>query len=82
LRRGYAGDAPAQLPYAGIKGVSLVMNYPTVTEARRVFQILAEGGSVSMPQQATMWARTSGMLVDRFGTPWIINGELLEEYAL
>jgi len=27
--------------------------------------------------QPAFWAKTWGMLVDRFGTPWIVNGELL-----
>jgi PhnB protein len=48
-----------------------------VEEAERRFQALAEGGTVQMPLQPTFWARTWGMLVDRFGTPWIVNGELL-----
>ena len=78
----FAGDAPAHLPYEGIKSVSLAMNYPTVAEAERVFRALADGGKVTMPQQPTHWARTSGMVTDRFGTPWIINGELQAEYAL
>jgi PhnB protein len=26
-----------------------------------------------MPIQETFWAKRFGMLVDRFGTPWMIN---------
>ena len=78
----FAGDAPTQVPYEGIKSVSIVLNYPTVAEAERVFRTLADGGKVTMPQQPTMWARSCGMLTDRFGTPWIINGELQGQYAL
>jgi len=78
----FAGDAPAQLPYEGIKSVSIAMNYPTVADAERVFRALADGGKVTMSQQPTMWARSCGMVTDRFGTPWIINGELQGEYAL
>jgi PhnB protein len=78
----FAGDAPAQVPYEGIKSVSIAMNYPTVGEAERVFRALADGGKVTMPQQSTMWAKSCGMLTDRFGTPWIINGELQGQYAL
>lgn len=73
----YAGDAPAHLPYEGIKGVSITVDYPTVAEARQVFAALAEGGQVTMPMQAAFWAKEWGMLVDRFGTPWIVNGELI-----
>ena len=46
-------------------------------EAEAAFAALAEGGQVTMPMQEAFWARRWGMLVDRFGTPWIVNGELL-----
>lgn len=72
----YAGDTPVQMSYDGIKGVTITMNYPTVAEAERVFEALSEGGQVSMPCQPAFWAKISGMVTDRFGTPWIINGEV------
>jgi len=34
---------------------------------------------VKMPIQGTFWAERFGMLVDRYGTAWIINGNLAEE---
>jgi PhnB protein len=71
----YAGDAPASMPYEGIKGVSIAVDYPTVAEAEKVFGALAAGGQVTMPMQPAFWAKSWGMLVDRFGTPWIVNGE-------
>jgi PhnB protein len=72
----YAGDCPQNVPYEGIKGVALTLNYDTVAEAERVFQaLLADGGTVTMALQATFWAKAWGMLVDRFGTAWIVNGE-------
>jgi PhnB protein len=71
----YAGDCPQNLPYEGIKGVSLTVNYDTVERAQQVFSALAEGGQVTMPLQPAFWAKTWGMLIDRFGTPWIVNGE-------
>lgn len=71
----YAGDAPQGMPYEGIKGVSLTLNYDTVEQAQRVFHALADGGQVTMPLQPSFWAKTWGMLVDKFGTPWIVNGE-------
>ena len=54
--------------------VSLVLNDPD--EAERVFNALAENGIVQMPIQETFWAARFGMLVDRFGTPWMINCDL------
>ena len=72
-----AGDCPTNVPYEGIKGVSLTLNYDTITEAERAFKALSEGGSISMPMQPAFWAKSWGMLVDKFGAPWIVNGELL-----
>jgi PhnB protein len=77
----YAGDAPAQVPYEGMKGITITLNYPTVAEADRVFRALADGGTVTMPAQSTFWAKSCGMLTDKFGTPWVINGELQAVYA-
>lgn len=73
----YAGDAPTQLPYGGIHGVTIAVNFDTVAEAEAAFARLAEGGQVSMPMSDTFWARRFGMCTDRFGTPWIVNGEML-----
>jgi len=72
-----AGDCPTNMPYEGIKGVSLALNYDSIPEAERVFKALAEGGTVTMPLQPAFWAKTWGMLVDKFGTAWIVNGEML-----
>jgi PhnB protein len=72
----FAGDAPGNMPYEGIKGVSVALSYDTVAQAQKVFDALAAGGQVTMPLSPAFWAKTFGMLVDKFGTPWIINGEL------
>ena len=71
----YAGDTPANMPYEGIKGVSIAVDYASVAEAEKVFAALAAGGQTSMPMQPTFWAKRFGMCVDKFGTPWIVNGE-------
>lgn len=72
------GDAACgAAPYEGIKGVTITLNYDTIADAERAFHALAARAEILMPLQATFWARTWGMLRDRYGTPWIINGELL-----
>jgi PhnB protein len=73
----FAGDAPAHVPYEGVKGVALTLNYDTPEQARAVFDRLVAGGQVTMPMQASYWAKAWGMLVDRYGVAWIINGELI-----
>jgi len=69
-----ASDAMAGQPYEGMKGFSLSLIYPTAAEAKRMFAALAEGGKITMPIDKTFWAEAFGMLVDRFGTPWMVNG--------
>ena len=73
----YAGDAPTEAPYQGIHGVSDVfLQYDTASEAHKVFEKLSAGGKVMMPMAPTFWAKSFGMLIDRFGTPWMVNGEM------
>ena len=65
---------PAQ-PYEGVKGCSVSLSVDSIKEAERVFAALSDGGQVTMPLAQTFWAVRFGMLVDRFGVPWMINCE-------
>ncbi len=69
-----ASDWMTDQPYEGMHGFRLSLAYPTVAEAKRTFDALAEGGRVTMPLEKTFWAEAFGMLVDRFGTPWMLSG--------
>ena len=69
-----ASDSMPGQPHDGMHGISLTLSFATSDEARRIFDTLADGGTVSMPLQATFWADVFGMLKDRFGTPWLVNG--------
>jgi PhnB protein len=60
--------------------VSVINNDPA--EAERLFRALEEGGKVEMPLQQTYWAARFGMLVDRFGIPWMINCNQAGERAV
>jgi len=59
--------------YQKPQGISVFLSIGTTSEADHIFQALAEGGEVQIPIQETFWAARFGMLVDRFGTPWLIN---------
>jgi PhnB protein len=59
--------------YQKPQGFSLLLNVAAADEAEGVFEILAENGVVQMTVQETFWALRFGMLVDQFGTPWMIN---------
>ena len=74
----FAGDAPPGMPFDGIKGVMLALQYDTVAQAETVFHALAKGGTITMPLAPTFWSKTFGMLTDRFGVSWAVNGEALD----
>ena len=61
--------------YEEPKGFSLSIQIADTSEAERIFDELATGGTVVMPLEKTFWAARFGMLVDRFGIPWLINCE-------
>jgi PhnB protein len=70
----FASDAPPNR-HEAMKGFSICLGYEKPAEAERVFSALAENATVRMPIQETFWAARFGMLVDQFGTPWMINCE-------
>ncbi|MBX3610735.1 MAG: VOC family protein [Hydrogenophaga sp.] len=69
-----ASDAMPGMPFDGIKGAMLAITYEGEQEARRIFDALADGGHITMPWSPTFWAEGFGMVTDRFGTPWGVNG--------
>lgn len=77
-RRLMASDSPPGYEHKPAGGFALALNYPTAPEAKRIFDALSQGGTVTMPMQKTFWAETFGMLTDRFGTPWMVGGGLVQ----
>ena len=71
-----AGDAMGNAPYEGIKGVSLALNFDTTEEGEKIFNALSVGGTVSMPWAPTFWAKMFGMVDDKYGVSWLVNGEV------
>jgi len=67
-------DAPPER-FKQPQGFSVTLQFEDPAEAERVFNALAEKGQVQMALTKTFWAARFGMLVDRFGTPWMINCE-------
>ena len=71
-----ASDAGPWAPFDGaMQSCSLSLQFTDVDKARRIFDALAEGGSVGMPFGETFWAAGFGMLTDRFGVKWMVNCE-------
>jgi PhnB protein len=66
------GDVPPE-SYQAPRGFSISLQIEDAGETDRIFEELAEGGVVQLPIQETFWALRFGMVVDRFGIPWMIN---------
>jgi PhnB protein len=69
-----ASDAPPGT-YEKPQGFYIHIQTKDSSEAERIFHALTDGGTVKMPIQPTFWARSFGMVVDRFGTPWMVQCE-------
>jgi len=68
------GDVAPQR-YEKPQGFSLSLQMTSTTQAERIFEGLALDGTVMMPLEKTFWAARFGMVIDRFGIPWLINCE-------
>ena len=69
-----ASDVPPTMGPKPMAGFALSLVYDSADEAGRIFTALSQGGSVTMPMTKTFWAESFGMLVDQFGTPWMVGG--------
>ena len=54
------------------QGFSLSLGAATAADAERLFQALSAGGEVRMPMSQSFFAERFGMLVDKFGIPWMV----------
>jgi PhnB protein len=59
--------------YHAPAGFSVAIQLNDTIAGERIFKALAENGRATMPFQKTFWSPGFGMLVDRFGIPWMIN---------
>lgn len=54
-------------------GVSLALHGRDPAEAARVFDALAQGGTVTQPLGPSFWGGQFGEVTDRFGLHWLMN---------
>jgi PhnB protein len=60
------------------QGFAVSLQVEDPADARRRFDALADGGTVTMPFDKTFFSKGFGMCVDKFGTPWMVNSPLEE----
>ncbi len=68
----YASDDPEARPMAG---ACVTVAGRDEAESRRIFDALAEGGTVVVPLGRTFWSPAFGQVTDRWGTRWLIDTE-------
>lgn len=67
-----ASDAP-EGGYSAPQGFSIHMEADSADRAREWYDALVDGGAVRMPLDEMFWAERFGIVVDRWGTPWMIS---------
>ena len=70
-----ASDDPATDKFGPVQGMMVSYQVAAPGEAKRVFEALAEGGTVTQPMMETFFSPAWGMCIDRFGTPWMIGAD-------
>jgi PhnB protein len=65
-------DAPPGR-YGTPQGFDVCLSPDSTAEGERIFNALADGGSIQMPFEKTFWSERFGMVTDRYGIPWMIN---------
>jgi PhnB protein len=65
--------SPGAKPKFG--GFSLSISVADAAAAKRLFDALTDGGSVTMPLTKTFWSPCFGMLTDRFGVAWMVSAD-------
>ena len=68
--------ADASPEHAGTPGsnFSIAIHVDSEGQADAIFAKLTAGGKVTMPLAKTFWSAKFGMLTDKFGVAWMVNG--------
>jgi PhnB protein len=67
-----ASDDPTTDGFGPVQGMMVSYDAADVDDAKRVFEALADGGTVNQALEPTFFSPAFGMCVDRFGTPWMV----------
>ncbi len=69
-----ASDDPMTEAFGPVQGMMVSYDAADVADAKRVFDALADGGTVNQALEPTFFSQAFGMCVDSFGTPWMVVG--------
>lgn len=68
-------DTLPGMPYQLGNQINITLVPDDADQAKRLFDGLAEGGTVKMPLQQTFWSPAYGSLTDKFGVEWQVSTE-------
>jgi PhnB protein len=68
-----SGDDAPPGSYCKPQGFQVVLDTTDVAQAEKIFKALSEKGEIRMTFAKTFWSPGFGMLLDQFGTPWMVN---------
>jgi PhnB protein len=66
-------DMPPEHPAKVGENIVIMAEFDSVEKAKATFDLLKEGGVVSMEIQETFWSKCFGSLTDKFGVGWYIS---------
>lgn len=67
-----ASDDPMSDDFGPVQGMMVSYDARDVDDATRVFEALADGGTVTQKLEPAFFSPAFGMCTDRFGTPWMV----------
>jgi len=68
-------DGPKDFKTTFNGNIQLSIEVEDENKMEEVFNKLAAGGKITMPLQKQFWGAKFGMLVDKFGTGWMLSRE-------
>jgi PhnB protein len=66
-------DTPPGMDYTPGTTMAVSLSGDDADLLQSYWDKLSEGGNVGVPLERQMWGDTFGMVIDRFGTPWMVN---------
>jgi PhnB protein len=68
-----ASDGPPDYKATQHNDVSLSIEFKDPVNEEKVFNLLAEGGKITMPLEKQFWGAIFGMITDKYGFTWMVN---------
>jgi PhnB protein len=68
-----AADTPPGMDHSPGGSITVSISGESGDELRGYWDKLADGGQVTMPLEKQIWGDEFGMVIDKFGTPWMVN---------